>query len=74
MQVRKKVLLAASSLPAAFYGLGMGSLVTAAVISFKLIKSLMKVLKVIKHKLSYLDLEDAACIAYVIIIFLLLLR
>lgn len=74
MQVGKKVLLAASSLPAVFYGLGIGSLVTAAVISLKLIKSLMKVLKVIKHKLFYLDLEDAACIAYVIIIFLLLLR
>lgn len=74
MRVGKKMLLAASSLPAAFYGLGIGALVTVAVISFKLIKSLMKVLKVIKHKLSYLDLEDAACIAYVIIIFLLLLR
>ena len=69
MKVGKKMLLAASSLPAAFYGLGVGALAIAAVIPFKLVKSLVKVLKVIKHKLSYLDLEDAVCIGYVIIIF-----
>lgn len=71
MKIGKKMLLAASSLPAAFYCLGIGALATVAVIPFKLIKSLVKVLKVIKHKLSYLDFEDAVCIGYTIIIFLL---
>ena len=65
MKVGKKMLLAASSLPAAFYCLGIGALATVAVIPFKLIKSLVKVLKVIKHKLSYLDLEDITSIGFI---------